>query len=108
MRVPDENGILVETLVLRDTSGRMRRFSQQLHDVLSAAKQKMNDMQTNAVWLSDAGEAIIAKINLLQPTIDKQREDLGQYCDFLEKTANDYEAAEERRLADGETVPPNK
>lgn len=98
------NGIKVDTRVLRDTSSRMRNFNDQLYDVLTAAKRKVNDMQTNATWLSPAGAAIIEKMNALEPQFQQQRTTLGQYCTFLTDTASQYETAEGARRRDVDTV----
>jgi len=101
----DIDGFKVDTAVVRTQSGRMRQFSLSLYDVLTAAKQKMKDMQTNAVWLSPAGALIIEKAEALQPQIDRHREVLGQFCDFLDNTAQTYEEAEERRHMEAAAVP---
>jgi len=99
------NGVKVDTNVLRGTAGRMRQFNGNLYDVLSAAKRKVNDMQTNAVWLSPAGAEIIAKMNALEPQFQRQRDTLGQYCNFLETTAAQYEQTEDTRTTDARQVP---
>jgi len=100
----DIEGFKVDTAVVRTQAGRMRQFSVNLYDVLTAAKKKMNDMQTDAVWLSPAGALIIDKVNMLQPQIDRHRDILTQFCDFLENTAETYEVAEERRHMDAAGV----
>jgi len=105
MSVVTINGVKVSTDVLRNTSGRMRQFNGNLYDVLAAAKRKINDMQTNATWLSPAGAEIIAKMNALEPRFQNQRDILNQYCTFLDNTAVQYERAEDSRVRDAQNVP---
>ena len=94
------DGITVDTAVIRAVARRMRVFYQDMYDSLYTARRRMAIMQTNAVWLSPAGMLIIEKMNALQPRIERQREVVAQFCDFLEHTAGAYEQAESGRLAD--------
>jgi len=100
----DIDGFKVDTAVVRTQAGRMRNFSMNLHDALTEAKKKMIDMQTNAVWLSPAGAIIIQKANALQPQIDQHQDVLAQFCAFLENTAEQYEATEDKRHMDAAGV----
>jgi len=97
-------GIKVNTGVLRDTASRMRMFNGNLYDVLAAAKRKVNDMQ-NVTWISPAGEAIIAKMNALEPTFQRQRDTLSEYCRFLDNTAGQYETNEDALVGNAGRVP---
>jgi len=96
-------GVKVDTAVLENTASRMRMFNGNLFDVLTAVRRKMNDMQTNAVWLSPAGADIIAKINAKEPQFKQQRDTLDSYCNFLNGTARQYKAAEANRRQDAAT-----
>ena len=101
------DGIQVETAELRRGADQMRRFGNDVYDVLTAAQQKMRDMQTNGIWLSSAGQLIIDRFNALYPQIDRKREVINEYCDFLIQTADRY-AEEERRLVfEASQVGPN-
>lgn len=98
------DGIKVDTAIIRVIAGRMRYFSQQMYEALQDARQKINNMQTDAVWLSPAGQLIIDQMNRLQPRKERQREALHQFCDFLDSTAEKYEQAEFVRHMDAAGV----
>jgi len=99
------DGIKINTIALRTAASRMEAFSGQMYDVLMAAKKKISDMQTNAVWISPAGQVIIDQINKVQPRIEDQKALVAKFVKFLNKTAEYYEMKEEQRQNDAINVP---
>jgi len=88
------DGFNIQTSVLRTQSGIMKNASENIYDVLENTRKRMNYMLDTKLWESDAARKLVDQYNELRTEIDKQRRDLGEYCKFLDKSADDYDSTE--------------
>ena len=63
-----------------------------MYEQLSLMKKDMND--TNASWISDAGETIRSRFNQFANRFDRQKEQIDSYAKFLDQTVDHYNTLE--------------
>lgn len=77
---------------VQETASRIRTLNQQMYDHLSKMKQGMNE--TNATWISEAGETIRSRFNQFALRFEKQKEIIDSYAKFLDMTVSNYDSLE--------------
>ncbi len=75
-----------------ETAAVIRSLNQSMYETLSQMKRWMND--TDASWISDAGEMIRTRFNQFALRFDTQKEDIDSYARFLDRTVTDYDTLE--------------
>lgn len=75
-----------------ECASKIRNFNQMMYEQLSLMKKDMND--TNASWISDAGETIRSRFNQFANRFDRQKEQIDSYVKFLDQTVDHYNTLE--------------
>ena len=75
-----------------ECASKIRNFNQMMYEQLSLMKKDMND--TNASWISDAGETIRSRFNQFANRFDRQKEQIDSYAKFLDQTVDHYNTLE--------------
>lgn len=73
-------------------ASKIRNFNQMMYEQLSLMKKDIND--TNASWISDAGEAIRNRFNQFSTRFETQKEQIDSYAKFLDQTVDHYNTLE--------------
>ena len=75
-----------------ECASKIRNFNQMMYEQLSLMKKDIND--TNASWISDAGEAIRNRFNQFSTRFETQKEQIDSYAKFLDQTVDHYNTLE--------------
>ncbi len=75
-----------------ECASKIRNFNQMMYEQLSLMKKDIND--TNATWISDAGEAIRNRFNQFSTRFETQKEQIDSYAKFLDQTVDHYNTLE--------------
>lgn len=75
-----------------ECASKIRNFNQMMYEQLTLMKKDIND--TNASWISDAGEAIRNRFNQFSTRFETQKEQIDSYAKFLDQTVDHYNTLE--------------
>ncbi len=75
-----------------ECASKIRNFNQMMYEQLSLMKKDIND--TNASWISGAGEAIRNRFNQFSTRFETQKEQIDSYAKFLDQTVDHYNTLE--------------
>jgi WXG100 family type VII secretion target len=86
------NGLKIEINSLPDVANKIKTLNGSLDTKLSDCKREMLNLELH--WQSQGATAIRQSMNVMQTKFDEYKEIINEYCEFLVKTAGDYEITE--------------
>ena len=84
--------IQISLAEVSESANRMKNLNQQMYDNLQMMKKDMNGL--NVSWLSEGGEEIRNRFNMLSAKFDTYKQAIDSYVSFLELTVSSYDSLE--------------
>ncbi len=84
--------IRVNSQILRDAAATIQKDGATYSEIMMELQQNLQAL--SATWEGDAFNSFKAQLDSLIPSLDRYSEVIVEYSNFLEATAEQYEAAE--------------
>jgi len=86
--------IKVTTGELRTTASQLRSWAKDYETLYNDILSKISDMSVTGMWTEIDSQTYREKTESFRPEFIKMKTELERYADFLEKTAQSYEQAQ--------------